>query len=119
MVNGLPYNDIDQGSNPYMNLEQKKFKSTQDINQAMQMLPGLVSNIIDTYKDRPDVMMGKLKALKENQYSTFPSMEQMPISFMKYVGYLQRTEGPDAAQAEFQDYMKHKIVNEAKASAVP
>jgi hypothetical protein len=119
MVEGLPYQDIDAGSNPYMNIEQKKFKSTQDINQAMQELPGLISNIISTYHSNPDVMMSKLKALKENQYETFPSMEQMPLSAFKYLGYLQRLEGPQAAQEELMSYMKHKVTNEVKASVVP
>jgi hypothetical protein len=119
MTEGIPYNDIDQGSNPYMNLEQKQFKMTQDIGQAVQELPSLVENILKTYGDKPDVMMSKLKALKENQYSTFPDMQTMPLSFMKYVGYLQRYEGPEAAQAELKDYMTHRITNEAKASVVP
>jgi len=119
MVEGLPYNEIDEASNPYMNLEQKKFKMEQDPQKAMQQLPSLVQNIMDTYKANPDVMMSKLKSLKENSYSTFPSMEQMPLSFMKYIGYLQREEGAEAAQKELQDYMKHKMVNEAKASVIP
>jgi hypothetical protein len=91
----------------------------QDPQKAMQQLPSLVQNIMETYHDKPDVMMSKLKSLKENQYSTFPSMENMPLSFMKYVGYLQRMEGPEAAQQELQDFMKHKVVNEAKASVIP
>lgn len=119
MTEGLPYNDIDQASNPYMNLEQKKFKMTQDVGQAMQQLPGLVSNIIKTYGDKPDVMMNKLKSLKQNDYSTFPDMETMPLSFLKYLGYLQREEGPEQAQAELKDYMTHKVINQAKASVVP
>jgi hypothetical protein len=119
MVEGLPYNEIDEASNPYMNLEQKKFKMEQDLPTAMQQLPSLVQNIMETYHDNPDVMMSKLRSLKENQYSTFPSMEQMPLSFMKYVGYLQRMEGPEEAQKELQEYMKHKITNEVKSSVVP
>jgi hypothetical protein len=119
MVEGLPYNDIDEASNPYMNLEQKQFKMEQDPQKAIQELPPLINNIIHTYGSKPDVMMEKLKALKQNAYTTFPSMEDMPLSFMKYVGYLQREEGPQAAQNELQDYIRHKVVNEAKASVVP
>ena len=119
MAEGLPYNEIDEASNPYMNIEQKKFKMEQDPKKAMEQLPSLVSNIMETYHGNPDVMMSKLKSLKQNSYDTFPSLEQMPLSFMKYVGYLQRMEGPEAAQAEIQDYMKHKIINEAKGSVVP
>jgi len=119
MVSGLPYNEIDQGSNPYMNIEQKRFKMEQDLPTAMKELPGLVSNIIDTYKGQPDVLMSKLKALKENNYSTFPSMDTAPLSFYKYLGYLNREEGSEAAQKELMSYMQHKVVNEVKSSVVP
>ena len=119
MVEGLPYQDIDANDNAYMNLEQKKFKMEQDPQKAMAMLPGLINNIVTTYHSNPDVMMSKLKALKENAYETFPSMEQMPLQMFKYIGYLQREEGPEAAQKELMDYMKHKVINEAKASVVP
>jgi len=119
MVEGLPYNEIDEASNPYLNMEQKKFKLEQDPQAALKELPGLVQNIFTTYSDKPDVMLSKLKALKENAYSTFPSMSEMPLSAMKYMTYLAKEEGPEAAQDEFLGYMKHKIINEAKASAVP
>ena len=119
MTEGLPYEDIDEQQGSYMNLEQKKFKSTQDLNKAVQELPQLVGNIVQTYRSKPDVMMQKLKALKENQYDTFPSMEQTPLSFFKYVGYLNNLEGPEKANEELMDYMKHKTINEVKASAVP
>ena len=107
------------GSNPYMNLEQKKFKMEQDIPTAVKELPSLVSNIIQTYRSQPDVMFSKLKALKENNYSTFPALDSAPISFFKYLGYLNREEGSDAAHAELVDYMKHKMTNEIKSSVVP
>ena len=67
MVEALPYNDIDEASNPYMNLEQKRFKLEQDPQKAIAQLPGLVHNIFENYSDKPDVMMNKLKALKEKQ----------------------------------------------------
>lgn len=119
MAEGLPYNEQDQGSNPYLNIEQKRFKQTQDVEEAMKQLPQLVSNIIETYKDKPDVLMSKLKALKENSYSTIPSLESMPISAMKYLSYLSKLEGPQVAQEYLMDYIKHKTINEAKASVVP
>ena len=64
-------------------------------------------------------MMSKLKALKQNPYSTFPSLEDTPLSFGKYLAYLTRTEGPEKAQQELMDYQRHKIVNEVKGSVVP
>lgn len=119
MVEGLPYNSIDEGNNPYMNLEQKAFKSTQDVGEAVKQLPQLIDNIITTYHDKPDVMEEKLKALKQNTYATMPSMETTPISFIKYIRYLNRTEGVDAAQKELKEYLTHKALNSAKASIIP
>ncbi len=119
-VEGLPFNAQDaSNANPYMNIEQKQFKMEQNPQKAMAMLPGLISNIIQNYSNTPDVMMSKLKALKENSYETFPSMEEMPLSFFKYIGYLNREEGPEAANKELQDYMKRRVINEAKSSVIP
>jgi hypothetical protein len=119
-VEGLPYPaQLAGGDNPYYFPEQKAFKMEQNIPKAIKELPALVSNIMEQNRANPDVMMQKLKALKENSYATFPSMEDTPISFMKYLGYLQREEGPEAANAELMDYYKHKITNEVKGSVVP
>lgn len=119
MVENLPYNDIDESSNPYSNLEQKQFKLSQNPQEAVQMLPGLINDIIQKYHDNPDVMKQKLKGLKENSYETFPAPETLPISFAKYVNYLNKEEGSTAAQAAIQDYFRHKVINQAKGSLIP
>lgn len=119
MVEGLPYNDIDQTSNPFMNIEQQKFKHNPDLGESLQMLPSLITNIIDRYSSKPDVMMSKLKALKENSYDTMPSLDTMPMQFFKYMAYIQRTRGNGAAEDAVRDYLTHKVVNQAKGSVVP
>lgn len=120
ITTGLPYDDqeINQ-SNPYMNIEQKKFKNEQNLDVAMKELPGLIDNIFTTYGDKPDIMMSKLKALKENSYETFPSLQDKAPSFVKYMNYLERLKGKNDADSEYMNYLQHKITNEAKASAVP
>jgi hypothetical protein len=64
-------------------------------------------------------MMAKLKSLKQNQYATFPSLEDTPISFMKYLSFLGKKEGPQQAQEALVDFMKHKAISEAKSSVIP
>lgn len=119
-IEGLPYEQQgEQAANPYMDLESKKFRTTQDLGEAVKMLPELVNKIVQENQSRPDVMMEKLKALKEHSYNTMPSMESMPISFMKYMGFLQKQEGPEAAQSALTDYLKHKAIGEAKAQMIP
>lgn len=119
MVEGLPVNEIDIAGNPYLNLEQKRFKLEQNPQEAIKQLIPLIQNTIEKYQDKPDVLMSKLKALKTNQYETFPSLENMPISFLRYISYLTKLEGPEQAQNALADYMRHKVINEVKSSVVP
>jgi len=46
-------------------------------------------------------------------------MEKMPLSFIKYLGYLQKEEGPEKAQSELRDYVLHNAINKAKEEMVP
>lgn len=119
-VSGLPVEDNEPStSNPYMNLDQKDFKRTQDITKAAQELPSLINGLIAKWGDKPDILQEKLKGLKQNSYATMPNPDTMAPSFVKYVQYLQRFEGIDKAEEAVKDYFTHKVVNEAKASMVP
>lgn len=118
MVEGLPYEENDPGSNPYMNLEQKKFHMEQNIPEAVKQLPGLVNETIQAYKSQPDVLLAKLKALKDSSYDTMPNPDTYPLEFHNYINYLDR-ESPGLGQSILQDYMRHKLTNQVKSSVVP
>ena len=119
MVTGLPYNEVDSGSNPFMNIEQRRFKMEQDPAKAVAMVVPMIHNIMLKYGNNPDVMMEKIKALKQNSYATMPSLENTPLSFFKYINYLNKEEGEGKAQEALRDYLHHKVINEAKASTIP
>jgi hypothetical protein len=119
MVSGIPYDSQDFAGNQFANLEQKKFQYDQDPSEAVEMIPGLVNNIVDKYQNNPDVMMSKLKALKENSYETMPSPENMPLQFSRYYQYLQRAYGTDVANDRYTDYMMHSKINSVKNSVIP
>jgi len=57
--------------------------------------------------------------LKQNSYATMPSLENTPLSFFKYINYLNKEEGEGKAQEALRDYLHHKVINEAKASTIP
>lgn len=119
-VEGLPVDaQTDSTENPLLNLDQKEFKHTTDIQEAIHQLPALVQEIVGKYGNEPDLMMEKLKGLKSNSYTTFPSIETLPLEYMKYISYLNKTVGSEQAQAQLVDYMKHKMLNEVKSSIVP
>lgn len=120
MTSGLPFDSQEPSqNNPYMNMEQKEFKRQQDLPTALKMLPGLVQGIVSKYSDHPSVMLSKLKALKENQYETFPSLQDKPEILKEYMDYLTKLGGKQSANDQYADYMRHKIINEVKASVVP
>lgn len=106
-------------SNPYMGIEEKKFKRTGDIEEAMKMLPGLIQEAIKKSNGDPYELQRQLKGLKNNSYQTMPSFETVPASFLKYINRLKATQGEEAAQERLADYLRQKAVNQAKASAVP
>lgn len=105
--------------NPYMNLGEKEFKHEQDIHKAMQEVGPLVQSIIKEHGDNPEVMLSKLKGLKQNEYGSMPSLEDMPMAFMRYVRFLRNSQGEAAASKVVNDYLQHKMLNEVKAGMVP
>ena len=119
MVEGLPYVEQEGFGNPYTNLEQSRFKTTEDIEEASRRVMPLISGIMNRYHNAPDVMMKKIQALKQNQYNTVPNPETSAPSFAKFYTFLQKELGPEAAQAYIQDYFRHKAINQAKAGMIP
>ena len=120
MAEGQPYEAQSAvEGNPYMFMEQKAFKREQDIGTAVKELPELVNHIITHYGSNPEVMMSKFRALKQNQYETFPSMEETPMAFMRYLRFLKNTKGADYATSEMMDYLRHQMINETKSEMVP
>jgi hypothetical protein len=105
--------------NPFLNLDTKKFKRTQDIGEAASMLPELITQAFEKSKGDPFKLKQELRALKENNYQTMPNPKDMPIAFMSYLQYLNKTQGPEEASARLSDYIMANAVNKAKGTMVP
>jgi hypothetical protein len=121
MVEGMPYEPQAGGveGNPYMNLSQKQYKHEEDIQAAIKEAGPLIQNIVKHYGNNPDVMFEKFKALKQNAYETMPSLDDTPLTFVRYIQFLKATRGDQAATAEMQDFLRHKMINEIKSSVIP
>lgn len=120
-LNDLPVPDSSATDlpNPFINKEQKTFKSTDDLKEAANQLPTLISKAIEDSKGVPEILKSKLEGLKLNSYQTMPSPESMPMTFMKYITYLEETQGKEKATERLVDYMKQNFVNKAKAKMIP
>jgi len=117
-LSGQPNKDF-APSNKYLGLAARKFKKTDNIQEAAGEVGGLVKGIIQKSGGNAEDRQRRLKGLKANSYQTMPSMEGMPLQFAKYYQYLQKTIGPEAAKARLQDYMKQNGINRAKSAMIP
>jgi hypothetical protein len=105
--------------NPYVGLDEKKFKKTANIEEAAQQLPAIIKDYVAKYANDPEMLQQKLSALKHNSYDTMPSPDHHPLEFMKYVKFLKETKGDDEATQVLLDYFKVNALNEAKSGMVP
>jgi hypothetical protein len=99
--------------------DKKKFKQTKDIGEAAELVPQLIEDAIKRAKGNPDLLKKNLTALKQNSYQTMPNPETMPTTFLRYITYLEKSQGSQAATTRLQDYLEKNAVNKAKASMIP
>lgn len=120
MVEGLPYEaQTASTGNPYMDLDEKKFKHSQDVGEAAQMIPGLIEDAVNKANGNYDVLRAELHKLKANSYETIPSWESAPQTFAKYMEFIRRRDGDEAANNLIADYLTHRAINEYKAKLIP
>lgn len=120
------FNELEHGNardfstaNPYLGLGAREYKQSQNPEDIARMLPQLIAKAIQDSKGDPFELKRRLSSLKNNSYQTMPNMENSPLSFMRYITYLQRTQGIQAAQDRLQDYIFRNALNRAKSAAVP
>lgn len=120
-VEGLPYNKQEEDeSNPYLEVGQKIFKQETDPSKAAQELPNLIHDIFNRYGNQgPEVLRNRLEALKINNYRTMPNPESEPFTSIKYLNFVRKTQGTDAANNLLQDYVRQNLINKVKGAMVP
>lgn len=119
MAEGMPY-DAQTGivGNPYQDLGEKQFHRTQDLSEAVTMLPELMKDALSKSKGNPEILRSELQKIKSNSYQTMPDPDRTPMSFIKYVTFLNKTQ-PGEAQRRLVDYYRHSAINQVKSEMVP
>jgi hypothetical protein len=105
-------------ANELMNRDVKKFKRTENIQEAAELLPKIIEDMKQRYGDKPELLMSKIKGLKQNSYQTMPNPEIRPQKFVEYYNYLVNVLGEKEAQEKLQNYLKQNAINKAKSSAL-
>jgi len=98
----------------------KEFKRTPDLQKAAQLLQqDIIPSEIARWRNKPEVLMRRLRSLKQNSYQTFPNIEERPIEALEYASFVKRVRGQKNLQDMLQDYLKQNALNKAKSSFVP
>lgn len=122
------FNALNEGSvtraiadqpNPFTNVGLRKFKKTSDLSEAAELLPGLLEGAVGRSGGDPEKIDQEFGKLKANSYQTMPSPQRRPLEFARYMEYLTKTQGPEAAAERFVDYQKQNAINQAKTAMVP
>lgn len=117
-MQGKPVGEISPG-NPYLNLEARQYKRATTPQEAVTMLPGLVSNAIRKSGGNVEKMRKAFVSLAGNSYQTMSNIEQSPMTFQRYYNFLRRTQGAEQADERMQDFVRQSMINQMKSSLVP
>ena len=104
-------------------MDYRKFKETEDIQEAKDMLPAILKKIKEKSK-RTDGTIDKeklrseLRSLKLNNYQTMPNPQTQPSKFREYMQFIKDTQGQEAADALREDYIRRNRINRGKSSMV-
>lgn len=120
MAEGQPIDEqTPEESNPYLDLPVKSFRKTTDLQEAAEEIPNLIQRALTKANGNSEILQTELKKLKTNSYQTMPNPESLPMEFMKYVTYLQKTKGDEKATDTIRDYMLHNQLNKVKSEMIP
>lgn len=123
MVEGLPYEaQSTPNSNPYVDMGEKTFKRTGNLGEAAGELPELIKEAFlksEKAGGSIDVLRSELGKLKTSPYETMPSPERMPQTFVRYLSFLSKQDGPEEASKRYMDYLIHNNLNKVKSKMVP
>lgn len=106
-------------TNPYEGIAAKKFKRTEDIGEAAEMLPNLLTKAFEKAKGDPYKLKAQLRSLKSNSYQTMPNPENFPMDMARYYLHLSETQGETEAANRLADYLSKNAVNKVKSQMVP
>lgn len=111
-------------TNPYLGLGARNFKRSDDIAEALQMVPDLVQQAVEKSQDDNgqldiEILRRKLRALKLNSYQTVPDALKNPRAFTEFMDFLSKTQGPEAATERATDFYRQRAINKMKSSTIP
>ncbi len=106
-------------SKKFKGKDAEEFKETTDPQKAAELVPDLISKALDKAEGNPEKLRKELDKLKRNSYQTMPNPETLPDSFIRYLSFLEKTQGKEARDQRLLDYLERNSLNRAKSEMIP
>lgn len=100
--------------NPFLGKDRRRFKDTQDINEAANILPREFNRIVKDSNGDPFKAEKSFEGLGKMPVRSMPSPDNDPLNFMRYLKWVENTQGKEEAAKKLQNYVKQRVANEAK-----
>jgi hypothetical protein len=117
-IEGKPSSNITK-TNPYLGIQEKKFKRTEDPREAVKLARELVKEAVVEAKGNPREVRRSLASLKGNSYQTMPSPLTNPDEFKKFYNFIAINQGKEAADERVKDFTRQSLFNKQKSKLIP
>ncbi|NBU11452.1 MAG: hypothetical protein EBS84_20985 [Proteobacteria bacterium] len=98
--------------------EERQLKRATTPEEVEALLPNIVNEMMERYKDDPYKLHKAIERLKSNSYQTFPSPHSDKPDAAAYYDYLVQSVGKEEADARLEDYVRQSGLNRGKARAL-
>ena len=105
--------------NPYLNLEDKEFKRTDDLGVASQLAERMIQKKIEKAGGDYEKLSSSMRSASQNSYRTMPSLKDSPLSFQRYYNFLVETQGREEADRRMEEFLRQQMLNEVKSGMIP
>jgi hypothetical protein len=118
-------NDIPQSpmanikSNPMLNPLKRKFQRSTNPQEVMNLAPQLINQAFERSQGDPSRLSKMLSNYRAAAGETMPSPKTQGPQFLQYLQWLERTQGPEAAQKALSDYQQKQALDEMRRKIIP
>lgn len=120
MQEGNDVRDLSLNFNRPIRTDTWKFKNSDTVAEAAELLPELVLKAFKDSKGDVSDFADALENLKSgSQYTTMPNIDKKADDFVKFTEFLAKTQGKEEAKARIVDYFSKKALAEERRELVP
>ena len=116
-LSGLPSEVGPRTFPEYRTLTERRFDRSKDLGEAALMAESLTKRALSN--PQLDVVRSRLRSAATIPNRQMPSLERNPLRWMDYRSWVEKTQGPEAANRLVNSYLQTEALRKAKSSMIP